>query len=278
MSPQTNTLCSPDFGLTRENSRDVASICARLEGLPLAIELAAARIKFFTPHALLTRLDSWLKTLTGGARSLPPRQQTLRNAIEWSYDLLSEEEKRLFRRVAVFLGGCTVEAVEAVCNPDGSLAIDVLEGLISLVDKSLLRQGEGIGGEPRFTMLEMIHEYGRDKLLESGEQDVVKRRHAQYFAEMAEATELIIWGPKEDRELDRLQEEHHNMRAALQWGHGAAGDIDIGLRLVVALGRFWEFRGYLSEGRERLAAALSKPESKEERVKLLRAWALTHTN
>jgi predicted ATPase/transcriptional regulator with XRE-family HTH domain len=264
----------PGFQLTEENFREVAAICARLEGLPLAIELAAARIQVLPPRALLPRLESRLSLLAGRGHALPQRQQTLRNAIGWSYELLSDEEKKLFRRLAVFVGGRSIEAVEVVCNFDGNLGIDVVEGLISLVDKNLLRREEGFGGEPRFVMLEMIHEYGREKLQESGEHGAMRRAHAQFFTDLAEAAKLKVWGGGELGSLDRLEEEHDNLRAAIEWSHSVEGDIEIELRLVVALGRFWEARGYLTEGRERIEAVLSRPESRREKVKSLRAWTL----
>src|SRR5437764_6946208 len=153
----------PDFAMTNEKAPPVAEICVRLDGLPLAIELAAARVKMLPPQTLLTRLSSRLKVLTGGARDLPARQQTLRNTIEWSYDLLTEGEQQLFRRMAVFQGGRTLEALEAVCNYDGAMKVDVLDGVGSLVSKSLLQQREGTGGQPRLWMLETIHEYAREK-------------------------------------------------------------------------------------------------------------------
>jgi predicted ATPase/class 3 adenylate cyclase len=170
-----------DFAVTDENAPAVAEICHRLDGLPLAIELAAARIRILSPEALLRRLENRLKLLTGGARDLPERQRTLQATIGWSHDLLSEAEKVLFRRLPVFTGGRTLEAIETVCDAEGELGLDVLEGVTSLVDKSLLRQEEGIGGEPRLVMLETIHEYAREKLEESGEGQEIRRRHAEFF-------------------------------------------------------------------------------------------------
>jgi predicted ATPase len=183
----------PDFGLTGEDDSAIAEICHRLDGLPLAIELAAARIKIFSPSALLSRLEHRLPLLTGGAQDLPARQQTLRGAIAWSYDLLTEAEKRLFRRLSVFVGGCSLEAAEAVCGATGRrteilpLEIEVLEGVASLVDKSLLRQHEVAEGEPRFGMLETIREYGQECLEASDEARAVRRRHARFFLALAEA-------------------------------------------------------------------------------------------
>ena len=167
-----------DFSVTNENAPAVAEICYRLDGLPLAIELAAARIKVLSPQKMLGRLGNRLKLLTGGARDLPERQRTLRSTIEWSYGLLEEGEKVLFARLSVFAGGRTLEAIEAICDAGGDLPVDVLDGLSSLVDKSLLKQEEGVGGEPRFVMLETIHEYAREKLQGSGEAEEL-RRHAR---------------------------------------------------------------------------------------------------
>src|SRR5262249_16655510 len=158
----------------------------RLDGLPLAIELAAARSKLLPPQALLGRLRSRLDVLTGGARDLPARQQTLRTAIAWSYDLLNEGERRVFRRLAVFAGGCTLEAGEAVCNQAGDLGLDVFDGIASLVDKSLLRHEDPVEGEPRFRMLETIREYGLEQLAASGEAAALQRRHAEYYLRLAE--------------------------------------------------------------------------------------------
>src|ERR687898_546177 len=170
----------PDFSLTEENAPAVIEICMRLDGLPLAIELAAARKKFLPPQAMLSRLENRLKLLTGGARNLPERQRTLRSTIEWSYELLDEGEKTLFARLAVFSGGSTLEAMEAVCDPQGDLPVDTLEGVSSLLDKSLLRREEGQGDEPRFVMLETIHEYASERLEEQRDAEAIKRAHAEY--------------------------------------------------------------------------------------------------
>src|ERR671910_193422 len=178
-----------DFEVTDESAPAVAEICVRLDGLPLAIELAAARIKMLPPRAMLQRLSSRLKLLTGGARDLPERQRTLRGAIEWSFALLDEGERTLFGRLAVFSGGRTLEAIEAICDAEGDLPVDTFDGVSSLVDKSLLRQEEGPGGEPRFVMLETVHEFAREKLQESGEAEQIKRAHAQYFLTLAEEAE-----------------------------------------------------------------------------------------
>jgi predicted ATPase/class 3 adenylate cyclase len=236
-----------DFSVTNENAPAVAEICHRLDGLPLAIELAAARIKLLTPQAMLARLGNRLKLLTGGARDLPERQRTLRSAIEWSYGLLDGGEKVLFARLAVFSGGCTLEAVEAICDAEGDLPVEVLDGVESLVDKSLLRQKEGVGGEPRLVMLETIHEYAREKLEDNGEVETIKRAHAYYFLTLAEEAAPKLTTAEQEAWLERLETEHDNLRAALSRSLGR-NDADLALRLGGALWRFWFVRGYLSEG------------------------------
>jgi tetratricopeptide (TPR) repeat protein len=235
----------------------VAEICARLDGLPLAIELAAARIKLLPPQALLSRLGNRLKLLTGGARNLPERQRTLRGAIEWSYELLDEGEKILFGRLGVFSGGADLEAVEAVCDARGDLPVDVLDGVSSLLDKSLLRQEVGARDEPRFVMLETIHEFALEKLEESSDAEAIKRAHAEYFLALAEEAEPGLWGPEDAAWLDRLEQEHDNMRAALSWAieHEEA---ELALRLGGALRWFWFMEGHYGEGRRWLEAALGK--------------------
>jgi predicted ATPase/class 3 adenylate cyclase/Tfp pilus assembly protein PilF len=247
----------PDFSVTNENAPAVAEICARLDGLPLAIELAAARIKVLPPQKMLDRLSDRLKILARGARDLPERQRTLRASMEWSHALLDEGEKVLFARLSVFAGGRTLEAIEAVCDPEGTLPIDVLDGVESLVDKSLLREEEGVWGEPRFVMLETVHEYAREKLEESGEAEELRRRHAQYFLALAEEAEPELKGPRQFDWVERLEAEHDNMRAAFSWLL-EVGDIELGLRLAGALRRFWHVRGYFEEGRRRLEQALAK--------------------
>jgi tetratricopeptide (TPR) repeat protein len=247
-----------DFSVTNENAPAVAEICYRLDGLPLAIELAAARIKLLTAAAMLGRLGDRLKLLTGGARDLPERQRTLRSTMEWSYGLLEESEKVLFARLSVFAGGRTLEAIEAICDAKGDLPVDVLDGLASLVDKSLLKQEEGVGGEPRFVMLENIHEYAREKLLEREEGEDIRRLHAEYFLALSEEAERGVEGPQEPVWLERLEEEHDNMRAALSWSLGQGQDAELALRMCAALGEFWNLRGYYGEGRRWLEEALAK--------------------
>jgi predicted ATPase/class 3 adenylate cyclase/DNA-binding XRE family transcriptional regulator len=249
----------PDFAVTNDNAPAVAEICYRLDGLPLAIELAAARLKLFTPEALLARLSSRLTLLTGGARDLPARQQTLRSAIAWSYDLMDEGALTLFRRLAVFVGGCTIEAAEAVCSATGDLPFDGLDGLALLVDNSLLKREQGADGEPRFRMLETIREYALERLEGSGELDAVQRRHAEYFLRLAEEAQPQLDGPDQAAWLERLEGEHDNMRMALAWSQGPMDSAETGLRLAAALAGFWWMRGYLRQGRAWLVAALAQP-------------------
>jgi predicted ATPase len=248
---QRAVAAKPDFELDRENAAAVCEICARLDGLPLAIELAAARVKVLSPALMLTRLSSRLQLLTGGARDLPQRQQTLRAAMDWSHDLLSAAEQRLFRRLSVFVGGCNLEGVEAVCDTKGDLDLDLLDGMASMVDKSLVQQIEHVKGESRFLMLETIREYAQEKLEASGEQPLTKRAHAAYCLVLAEeeATE------ESAQRIDRFAFEHDNFRAALEW-LTETGDAEWGLRLGTALFRFWEIREYLAEGRDRLGKLL----------------------
>jgi predicted ATPase len=229
-----------------------------LDGLPLAIELAAARVKVLSPSAMCTRLASRLQLLTGGARDLPQRQQTLRAAFDWSHDLLSPAEQKLFRRLSVFVGGCTLEGVEAVCDTKGDLQLDLLDGMASMVDKSLLQQLEQPNGESRFTMLETIREYAREKLEASGEEAATKRAHAAYCLVLAEETATAESGAEGAEVRERIALEHDNFRAGLEW-LTESGDADWGLRLGAALFRFWESREYLAEGRDRLGKLLRMP-------------------
>jgi predicted ATPase len=250
----------PDFELNRENASAVTEICARLDGLPLAIELAAARVKVLSPSSMLTRLASRLQLLTGGSRDMPQRQQTLRAAIDWSYDLLSPAEQKLFRRLSVFVGGCTLEGAEAVCDAKGDLDLDLLDAMASLVDKSLAQQVEQAKGESRFAMLETIREYALEKLEASGERALTKRAHAAYCLVLAEE-EAKAQSAKEGSEwLGRFDLDHNNLRAALDW-LTETGDADWGLRLATAMFRFWEAREYLAEGRHRLVRLLNLPKA-----------------
>jgi predicted ATPase len=248
----------PDFELNQENATAVAEICARLDGLPLAIELAAARVKVLSPASMRTRLTSRLQLLTGGARDMPQRQQTLRAAIDWSYDLLSEAEQKLFRRLSVFVGGCTLEGAEAVCDTKSDLDLDLLDGMASMVDKSLVQRVEHAKGEMRFVMLETIREYALEKLEASGEEASTKRVHAAYCLVLAEEQATEQSGAEGAEWLERFTLEHDNFRASLEW-LTETGDADWGLRLGTALFRFWEMREYLAEGRDRLGKLLKLP-------------------
>ena len=246
----------PNFAITDENARAVADICIRLDGLPLAIELAAARIKLLSPQAMLARLENRLKLLTGGARDLPTRQQTMREAIAWGYDLLGEDERTLFRRLAVFAGGFTLEAVEALWQTADDQQVDVLDKIGALVDHSLLQQREQANGEPRFTMFETIREYGLEQLEVSGEAALIRRQHASFFLKLAARAEPELSGTNQETWLAQLETEHDNLRAALHWAKESE-ETEMSLRLAGALWRFWLVRGHLSEGRERLADILT---------------------
>jgi predicted ATPase/class 3 adenylate cyclase len=256
---QRATAVQPAFAVTAENAPAVAEICARLDGLPLAIELAAARIKVLPPSALLARLQDSLGLLTGGHPERPLRQQTLRAAIAWSHDLLSPPEQMLYRRLAVFVGGCTLEAAEAVCDADGDLPVSVLEGLSTLLDKSLLTTlpTKQQDGDARYAMLETIREHALECLAASGEAALIRTRHAQHFVALAEAAEPNLTGPDQGRWLECIEQEHGNLRAMLEWSQSAAGDAQCGLRAAAALWRFWWVRGHLSEGQRWLDAALT---------------------
>jgi predicted ATPase/serine/threonine protein kinase len=243
-----------DFALTRENAPAVAAICARLDGLPLAIELAAARIKLLTPSAMLTRLESRLNLLTGGARDLPTRQQTLRSTVDWSYGLLNAAEQTLLRRLSVFTGGCTLEGVEAVCDTKGDLGLDILDGMASMVDKSLAQQVEQVDAETRFLMLNTIREYALERLGASDDEAAARRAHAAYYLVLAEeGAEDVVAHPEW---LDRFDVEHDNFRLALDYLI-KTGEAEWGLRLGAALFRFWETREHLTEGRDSIARLLA---------------------
>jgi predicted ATPase len=266
---------NPAFALRTENAQAVAQICARLEGLPLAIELAAARTKMLPPQALLGRLEDRLKLLTGGSRELSERQRTLRSTIEWSYELLEEEEQVLFRRLSVFAGGRTLEAIEAICDAKGDLPVDSLEGVSSLLEKSLLRREGSPDSEPRFVMLETIHEYAREKLEVSGEAEEIKRAHAEYFLALAEEAEPELKGPDQLEWLERSGTEHDNFRVALSWLLDG-GDTELALQLAGALWWFWYVRGHLSEGLRWLEEVLAK-DGRAATLEPARAKVLTGT-
>jgi predicted ATPase len=255
----------PDFQVTNANAPAVAAVCARLDGLPLAIELAAARVKHFSPQTLLSRLEQGLSILSGGARDLPGRQQTLRGAIAWSYELLSPEEQYLFRRLAVFVDGWDWRAAEEVCMAAGKLEGDVLEGLASLVDKSLLRQEEQAEGETRFWMLQTLREFGLERLTGTGELEVTRLAHAQYFLRLAEEAAPYLRETRQVRWFDRLEQEHENVRAALSWlleramkaEEKGKQQAEQALRMCAALHWFWCIRGYFREGQYFLEQALA---------------------
>src|SRR5205814_1553487 len=206
----------PDFQLSNANARAIAEICVRLDGLPLGIELAAAVMNLLPPQALLARMDQRLAVLTGASRDVPARQQTLRNTIAWSYNLLDAAEQRLFRRLSVFVGGCTLQAIEAVCAAlnDGDEAGQALDGVSSLVDKSLLQQTEQEGEEPRLVMLETIREYGRERLTVNGEMEATRQAHAAYYLALAVEAEPQLLGQQRVVWLERLDREHENLWAA----------------------------------------------------------------
>ena len=276
------TAIRSDFVLTDANAPAVAEICIRLDGLPLAIELAAARIRLLSPEAMLVRLGDRFELLTGDRRDVPARQQTLRNTIAWSYDLLSETEQTLLRRLGVFVGGFTLGAGDWVLGTGDRWssgrspstqhpAPSTLDVVGSLVARSLLR-AEGADDEPRFSMLETIREYALGRLAESGELNMLRRRHAEYFLMLAEQAEPHILSVDGGHWLNRLQADHDNLRAALFWSLGDDGDVEIGVRIAAALSRFWQLRSYLSEGQRWLDLALA---SSNEEPASSRAKALT---
>ena len=267
----------PEFELTMANASAIAEICVHLDGLPLAIELAAARMKLLSPPALLARLGQRLTMLTSGARDVPPRQQTLRNTIAWSYHLLDAWEQRLFRWLAVFVGGWTLQAAEAVCARADVGAEHVLEGMTSLVDKSLLHRLEHTGAgsdEPSLRMLETIREYGQEALIAHGEEAIARQAHADYFCRVAAEAESALQGPQLVPWLEQLEREHDNLRAALRWAL-ESDRTAMALCLGTALARFWVIRGHRTEGLAFLERALasSAEVAKEVRAKALLAAA-----
>jgi predicted ATPase/transcriptional regulator with XRE-family HTH domain len=247
---------APRFALTNANLLAVGEICRRLDGLPLAIELAAARAALFTPQELLARLDDRFALLISRARDLPERHMTLRHAIDWSYDLLSPVERLLFRRLGVFVGGCTIEAAQAVCNGDGAVGNDVVDGVATLAASSMLQRHEGYDGRSRFGMLETVREYALGQLAASGEVEAMRRRHAAYYLALAEATEREWDGPGEWDWLRRLVSVRDNLRTALRWAL-ETGDAALALRLNSALFTFWTTCSALSEARGWIEAALA---------------------
>ncbi|MGH9971798.1 MAG: protein kinase domain-containing protein [Pyrinomonadaceae bacterium] len=244
----------PNFALVEENARSVAEICTQLDGLPLAIELAAARVKILSAQTIRAKLGNRLKLLTGGARDLPARQQTMRGAVEWSYELLTEEEKRLFRQLAVFSGGFTLEAAETICASMSTEDIEILDLITSLVDKSLLVPNAQAKRESRFRMLEVIREYASEALEASGDSEEMRHTHAAHFLVLGEEAESHLDSAEAAEWLNRLDEEHDNLRAALRFS--LVEDPEKAARLAIGLRNFWVLRGHLTEGRECLEEAL----------------------
>ncbi len=260
----------PRFQVTAENAPAVAAITARLDGLPLAIELAATRTKLLSPEQILPRLEKRLSILTSGGRTFPERQRTLRGTIAWSYELLDDAERRLFARLSAFTGGWTIESAEAVCDPEG-LGLDILEGLTSLVDKSLIRRTESADGELRFSMLETIREFGLEELGAGGEFDPILRSHAEHYLGLAVEAEPHLTADDQGQWLDRCDREHANIRSALRWAIGA-GEAERAQEAAGALWRFWQQRGHLAEGRrwfEEILAMRSGQGRTEARAKAL---------
>jgi predicted ATPase/TolB-like protein/Tfp pilus assembly protein PilF/predicted Ser/Thr protein kinase len=247
----------PEFKLTAENGRVVAEICSRLEGLPLAIELAAARTRILEPSAILSKLESRLKFLTGGPRDLPERQRTMQGAIDWSYDLLDESEKSIFRRLSVFSGSFSVEAAESVCGLMNSTnPVDVIDAITSLLDKSFLIRVEGKRNERRFGMLEVVREHAEQELRSAGEEEAAMRDHAEYFVSLGEKAEPFLQAAQTAEWLDRLEEEHDNLRGAMQWSLN--NDPSLAVRLAASLRNFWLLHSHLGEGYRWLKAALER--------------------
>ncbi|MFL5656364.1 MAG: ATP-binding protein [Ktedonobacteraceae bacterium] len=271
---------TPDFQLTGATAPAVAEICVRLDGLPLALELAAARMKLLSPEALLAQLGQRLHVLTSGAHDVAERQQTLRNTIAWSYQLLDAQEQQLFRWLSVFAGGGPLPAVEAICAQLGEGAEAVLDMVASLVDKSLLqRMKQKAGEEPRFVMLETIREYGLERLEALGEMEVVRRAHAAYFLRLAEEAERELWGSQQAKWLEHLEREHDNLGVVMQWSLEQTEDGgNMALRLGGALGHFWFIRSYFSEGQDFLERALTRGDgvAASVRAKALSAGARLH--
>jgi predicted ATPase/DNA-binding CsgD family transcriptional regulator len=261
---------NPDFQITSANAKTIAAICTHLDGLPLGLELAAARLKVLSPQALLARLEHRFAILTQGPRDMPARQQTLRNTLAWSYDLLNVQEQRLFRQLALFAGGCTMEAIEAICKTPDDENVHVFDLATSLLDKSLIQQQRAAGEEElRFMMLETIREYGLEYLAISGELELTRRAHAQYFLGLAQEIGSQLSDPQQAVRLERLEREHDNLRAAMGWSLERGDhvqDVDeriaTALQFGIALRGFWVVHGHWSEGRTFLKQALAASEGK----------------
>src|SRR5438105_463292 len=259
----------PDFRATNENAPAIAGICERVDGLPLAIELAAARIKLFSPQALLSRLEKSLTALGSGARDLPSRQQTLRGAIQWSYEMIDAPGRRLLARFSVFARGGSLEQVESVCGPPDDIGGDVIDMLDQLADQSLVRRLPDFS-EPRFLMLQTIREFAAEQLEQSDEAAAIKDRHVQAFIALVQQAQPYVFGSRRKEWLDRLEMEDDNLRAALDWTL-ATGDAKNAMLLSACLWRFWQMRGHIHEGRARVAAALALPKSRDYPVERLQA-------
>ena len=264
---------SPEFQLTAENGAWVAEICRHLDGMPLAIELAAARVRSLSIQQIAQRLDDRFHLLTSGSRTAPPRQQTLAATLDWSYALLSPPEQKVLQRLSVFAGGATLEAAEIVCSDEAVGSVQVMDTLSHLVDKSLVTADRPQRGEARYRLLETIRQYALEKSTEANQLDASRNRHLHYFIQWAEKAEPHLEEAEQLRWLELYEAEHDNLRTALEWCRTDRGRAKAGLRLAAACGRFWRLRGYISEGRTRLTAALSA-ESVHERD-ITRARALT---
>lgn len=245
------------FAMTNENAPAIAEICHRLDGLPLAIELAASRLKILSPEALLARIASRFDVLRGGTRDLPERHRTMRGTIDWSHDLLSDGERRMLRRLAVFAGGSTLEAAEAVCCDEHDEAADALDAIASLLDSSMLTTSAGDEGDIRIAMLNTIHAYATERLLESDDDEPLRGRHAEYFCALCEQAGPELVGTSEPRWADRLRAERDNLRVALEWS--TEHDVELGLRLGSSLSRFWEAHNMIVEGYGWLTKLLARP-------------------
>jgi len=259
---------SPEFQMTATNARAIAETCVRLDGLPLSLELAASRLKLFSPQALLKRLGKRLSVLTTGAQDAPERQQTLRQTIAWSYELLTEQEQRLFRSLCIFAGGCTLPVIEAVFGPTEKPGTSLMDTLISLLDQSLLQVQRLEGAEPRFVMLETIREYGQECLERCGELETMQRVHAQYYLALAEEAEIKLISSTQTQWMKQLEQEHDNLRAALRWFHDMH-DAESAFRLIGAIWIFW-LLDHVSEGYQWIIQALALY---QEHTVVVSAWA-----
>jgi predicted ATPase len=263
----------PELALTDRSARAVANVCRRLDGVPLALELAAARVRVLDVEQIAARLDDRFRLLVGGGRTVPPRQQTLRAAVDWSYELLSHHERRMFERLAVFAGGWTLEAAETVCSGEGVEASEVLDLLSQLVDKSLVLAEASAEGAVRYRMLDVLRQYAQERFATSGAAQQTARRHAEYYLGLAERADPELTGPAQQVWLRRLEQEHENLRAVLQRSL-EGGDVEEGLLLAAALGRFWWAHGHFSEGRRWLEGVLPAARMSGAALAASRATAL----